>query len=209
MTSRPSKAPPKTKPRKKEKGREEMTDALRAALRDIIYRSVMGKSKLWPIDPKYPADGSLKDRFNGTLNKGAGDKQILLWAIDDCAKKREPIPDWAANALHDLIYRAAEGEFHSWDDAFGKIFAAGKRKNRIEHLALMLRVWARICHRHKAGESKSEELFVSVGEEFKIGATLVKDLYGQVEDAIKSGDWVPDRSLIASENAPLSDVNGK
>jgi hypothetical protein len=189
--------------------RHKMTDAIRAALRDIIHRSVMGKSELWPIDPKYPAAGSLEDRFNGTFNKGAGDKQILLWAIDDCAQKREPIPDWAANALHDWVYRAAEGELRTWDDAFGKIFAPGQRQVRIKHLALMLRVWARICYRHAAGESKSEDLFVSVGEEFKIGATLVKYLYGQIEDAIKSGDWVPDRSLIASENAPLSDVNGK
>src|SRR5262249_16717831 len=117
-----------------------MTD-VRTALRDIIRRSVMGKSKLWPIDPRYPAVGSLEDRFNGTVNKGAGDKQILLWTIDDSLQNREPIPDWAANALHDLVYQAAEGEFRSWDDAFGKLYAPGKRKRRIQHLALMLRVW--------------------------------------------------------------------
>jgi len=205
VTNRPSKARRKTaEPRKQEKGYE-ITDALRTALRDIIHRSVMGTVKLWPIDPKYPAEGSFEDRFNG----GEGDKQILLWAIDGCAQKREPIPDWAANALHDLLYQAAEGEFHSWHDAFGKIYAPGKRKRRIEHLALMLRVWARICERHEAGESKVEEFFESVGDEFDIKATLVKELYGIVQDAIKSGDWVPDRSLITSENASVSDVNGK
>jgi hypothetical protein len=202
VTNRPSKVPPKTKPHKKQKG-QEITDALKTALRDIIYRSVMGTSKLWPIDRRYPALGSFEDRFK------AHDKQILLWAIDDCAQKRELIPDWAANALHDLVYRGAEGEFRSWDDAFGKIYAPGKRKHRIAHLALMLRVWARICQRHEAGESKLEELFQSVGEEFDIGATLVKELYGMVQDAIESGDWVPDRRLIASENASVSDVNGK
>ena len=207
MTSRPSKSPT-AKPRKQQSGHE-MTEALRAALRDIIHRSVMGTSKLWPIDPKHPAVGSLEDRFKGTFNKGVGDKQILLWAIDDCAEKREPLPDWVANVLHDLVYRAAEGEFRTWDDAFGKIFALGQRQVRIKHLALMLRVWARICQRHEAGESKSEELFVSVGSQFKIGATLVKKLYRQVEDAIESGDWMPDQRLITSKNASVSDVNVK
>lgn len=184
-------------------------DALRAALRDIIHRSVMGESKLWPIDPRYPAFGSLEDRFNGRLNKGAGDRQILFWAINDCAQRREQIPDWAANALHDLVYRAAEGEFQSWDDAFGKIYALGKRKRRIQHLAQMLRVWARIQQRHQAGESKVEELFERVADEFNIGATLVKELYGKVGDAIESGDWIPDQRLITSENTSVSDVNDK
>ena len=41
------------------------------ALRDIIRRSVMGESELWPIDPHFPAVGSFEDRFN------AGDKQIF------------------------------------------------------------------------------------------------------------------------------------
>jgi hypothetical protein len=34
-----------------------MNDALEVALRDIIRRSVMGESELWPIDPDFPAVG--------------------------------------------------------------------------------------------------------------------------------------------------------
>ena len=55
---------------------------------------------------------------------------------------------------------------------------------RIQTLALMLKVWARICQRNEAGESKVEELFESVGEEFNIGATLVKELHRKVRDAV-------------------------
>jgi hypothetical protein len=139
--------------------------------------------------------GSLEDRFE------AGDKQILLWAIDDSAQKGQPIPEWAAKALNDIIYRMAAGDLTSWDDAFGKIFAA-KRRSRIQHLALMLEIWAEIYQRSEAGESKTEEFFESVGEKFKIGPTLVKKLYGIIQTAIGNGEWVPERSLITSEKDP-------
>jgi len=168
-----------------------MNDALEVALRDIIRRSVLGETELWPIDHKFPAVGCLEDRFK------AGDKQILLWAIDEYAQRRLPIPEWAAKALNDLIYRAVRGDLASWDDAFGKIFVDHRQK-RAKSLALMLQVWARVCQRSDAGESKVEDLFASVGEEFNIGATLVKELYGKVRDAIDKGEWVPEPSLIRS-----------
>jgi hypothetical protein len=83
VTNRPSKAPPKpARPRKKRMGY--LSDAPKIALREIIHRSVMGKSKLWPIDPKFPPNGTLEDRFN----HGTGDKQILLWAINESAQSR-------------------------------------------------------------------------------------------------------------------------
>jgi hypothetical protein len=161
-----------------------MNDAFEMALRDIIHRSVMGKSTLWPIDHKYEAVGTLEDRFR------AGDRQILLWAIDDCAQKGPPIPKWAVAALNDLIYRAAKGDLASWDDAFGKI-SVDHRQGRAQSLALMLKVWGRIYQRTNAGESRVEDLFATVGEEFDIGATLVKELYGNVRDAINNGEWDP------------------
>jgi hypothetical protein len=46
---------------------------VRISLREIIRRSVMGESKLWPIDPKYPADGCFEDRYKA----GKGDKRVL------------------------------------------------------------------------------------------------------------------------------------
>ena len=115
-----------------------------------------------------------------------------------------PIPDWAANALKDIIYGAVQGDFVSWDEAFGKLFVDIQRR-RARSLALMLKVWARIHQRNQAGEPKLEELFTSVGEEFDIGATSVKELYGKIRDAISDGEWVPDPTLIesiASKKAP-------
>jgi hypothetical protein len=72
---------------------------VRVSLREIIRRSVIDESKLWPIDLKYPAVGFFEDRYKA----GKGDKQILLWAIDDCAQKGQPIPEWAAKALNEII----------------------------------------------------------------------------------------------------------
>jgi hypothetical protein len=179
VTKRPPKARRKTaEPRKQEKGCE-ITDALRAALRDIIHRSVMGKSKLWPIDPKFPPEGTLEDRFN----HGAGDKQILLWAINESAQSRRPIPKWAAKALNDLLYRAAEGEFCSWDDAFGKIFA-GKQQRRVQTLSRMLDVYYRVRELSAEGHAIDNALFERIGEELKLparGKTTIQDLYLQVK----------------------------
>ena len=153
-----------------------MTD-VRVSLRDIIRRAVMGESKLWPIDPKHPAVGSLEDRFN------ASDKQILLWAIDDYAQRGKPIPKWAAKALNDIIYRAAEGEFASWDDAFGRIFA-GIQKRRARTLARMLDVYYRVRELHAKGHAIDNVLFERVGKELKLhasGKTTVQDLYLRVK----------------------------
>jgi hypothetical protein len=153
-----------------------MTD-VRVSMRDIIRRAVMGESKLWPIDPKHPAVGSLEDRFN------ASDKQMLLWAIDDYAQRGKPIPQWAAKALNDIIYRAAEGEFASWDNAFGKIFA-GIQKRRAQTLARMLDVYYRVRELHAEGNAIDNVLFERVGKELKLrasGKTSVQELYLMVK----------------------------
>jgi hypothetical protein len=80
-----------------------------------IVRAVRGEPSPWPLDRAYPPKGTFKDRFK------AGDKQILLWAVRDCAERGEAIPKWAAEALHTILIRAAKFEFETWDDAFGKI----------------------------------------------------------------------------------------
>jgi hypothetical protein len=154
---------------------------VRVSLRDIIRRSVMGTSKLWPIDLKYPAEGSLEDRFK------AGDKQILLWAIDDYAQRGQPIPDWAARALNEVIYRAAQGELDSWDDAFGKIFAS-MQKRRAQTLARMLDVYYRVRELHAEGHAIDNDLFECVGKELKLtasGKTSVQELYLRVKAEIE------------------------
>jgi hypothetical protein len=136
------------------------------ALRDIIRRSVMGESELWPIDPHFPAVGSFEDRFN------AGDKQILLWAIDDYAQRGEPAPQWAAKELNNITYSAAQGKYTSWNDAFGKIFA-GIQRRRAQTLTRMLDVYP-----------IDNRLFERVGQELKLpasGKTTVQELYLRVK----------------------------
>jgi hypothetical protein len=138
----------------------------------------------------------------------AGDKQALLWAIDECAQtvvdqrsEAQPIPKWAAEAIIDKIYRGVTGEFATWDDAFDKIYQANRRV-RIKHLALMLKVWVRIC---QLDESRTEELFVKVGKEFKIGATTVKEYWSRINKAISDDEWAPSSellSLIGSQKYP-------
>jgi hypothetical protein len=154
-----------------------MNDALEVALRDIIRRSVMGESELWPIDPDFPAVGSFEDRFK------VGDKQILLWAINDYAQRGEPVPQWAAKELNNIIYSAAEGKYASWNDAFGKIFA-GIQRRRAQTLARMLEVYYRVGELHAKGHPIDNRLFERVGKELKLtasGKTTVQELYLRVK----------------------------
>jgi hypothetical protein len=145
------------------------------SLRQIIRRSVMGESKLWPIDDKHPAVGSFEERYQA----GKGDKQILLWAINFYAQERQPIPDWAAEALNEIIYSAAEGKFACWDDVFGKIFA-GIQRRRTQTLSRMLDVYYRVRELHAKGHPIDNILFERVGRELKLrarGKTTVQELY--------------------------------
>jgi len=116
---------------------------------------------------------SLENRFK------KGDKQILLWAIDYYAQKKQPIPEWAAKALNELIYCAAVGKFASWNDAFGKIFVQIQRR-KAQTLARMLDVYYRVRELHAEGHSIDNCLFERVGKELKMpasGRTTVQGLY--------------------------------
>ena len=95
----------------------------------------------------------------------------------------QPIPEWAAKALNDIIYRAAQGEFASWDDAFGKIFA-GIQRRRAQTLARMLDVYYRVRKLHAEGHAIDNVLFERVGKELKLhasGKTSVQELYLKVK----------------------------
>jgi hypothetical protein len=153
-----------------------MTDT--KPLKEIISRAVKGESSPWPIDPDpaYKAEGSFEDRYN------AGDKQILLWAIDDCAQRGEPVPEWAAEALSDILYRMATGEFATWDDAFGKIFANGYRQGGMRTLSRMFDVWFRVKQLSGEGQPIGDGLYDRVGRELGVGGkTTVANLYREVE----------------------------
>ena len=82
-----------------------------SALLDVlIVRAVRGEASPWPIDPHL--DFKWKGSFEATFEAGKGDKQILLWEINDCAQRGARIPKWAADALYDIMLNGvARGDF--------------------------------------------------------------------------------------------------
>jgi hypothetical protein len=139
----------------------------------LIARAVRGEPSPWPTD-----DFRWKGSFQATFK--AGDKQILLWAIEDCARRGAQIPKWAAKALHDIMFRGvARGKFESWEDAFGPISADQQRTIRPrQHMA---GVWTRIRKRHSEGCKDWEELYEDASKHFGIGIGKVKEYYGAMQ----------------------------
>ena len=92
----------------------------RDPIHEAILRAGRGEKSPWPTDKKYPVKGrNHQERFR------KGDKQALLWAIEECGQEGKVIPPWAADAFSDLMARACEGvEFETWDEVFGKIMAS-------------------------------------------------------------------------------------
>jgi hypothetical protein len=156
-------------------------------LEEMIDRAVMGKPSPWETDPAFPPKGTFEERFN------AGDKQILLWEIMYSARRGKPAPEWAAKALKDIMYRMAAGEFKTWDEPFGRIFAKFRRPKKIRGRALMFVVHERVMELKKAGEKIDNALFGRIGKELKekfdIGtvgsATTIKNLYREAKPSIK------------------------
>jgi hypothetical protein len=156
-------------------------------LHSAIHRAVRGEPSPWPIHPKYPANGSFEDRFRG------GDKQILLWAIDDCAQRRQRLPEWAVDALHDSLLRIATGEF-SWDNAFGPLRAKGWQRRQILGLSLMYDILARVRQKVVDQRKKNQNInydlvFEDVRDDLKkagrrVGIGKVKKYYALARDDI-------------------------
>jgi hypothetical protein len=141
----------------------------------LIARAVRGDPSPWPTDPHQPF--KWKGSFEATFK--AGDKQILLWAIEDCARKGAPVPKWAAQALHDIMFNGvARGRFGSWQHAFGPIRV--KQQREIQPLRHMVAVWIRVC---KLNESSSdwEQIFETVGKEFRFYAGKAKRYYSDMK----------------------------
>ena len=162
--------------------------AVDTLLNSAIHRAVRGEPSPWPIDRRFPAKGSFEDRFR------AGDKQILLWAINDCAQSRQPLPKWLADALQDALIRLATGEF-SWDDAFGPLRAKGWQRRQISGLSLMydifVRVQQKVLEQRRKGENINHDLvYEDVRDDLKrvgcrIGIGKVKKYYALARDDIK------------------------
>lgn len=95
------------------------------------------------IDPAHPTTNDFHADYK------AGDKQKLLWAIDDAAQRGERVPAWAAQALHALMLGVAKGQFASWDDVFGKMFATRRHQRSLQSLGLMFEIERRVRERPK------------------------------------------------------------
>ena len=162
-------------------------------LDEAIFRAVRGEPSLWPVDPEHRVDGTYKERFE------RGDKQILLWAIEDHARNKKPIPEWAIEALKNALLRFAKGKC-SWEDAFGRPVARGWHRQKIKNLSLMYDAWWRV--RQKVTERKANKkvrerrakkenidydlLYEEVSHELrkagrKIGIGKVREFYGLVQ----------------------------
>jgi hypothetical protein len=161
-----------------------MSGARNPLLEEMIDAKVLGDpTSPWDIDPKYPHAGSLQDRFN------AGDQQILLWAIHFSARKGEKVPEWAAKALAKIMYEAAVGEFDSWDEAFGRIFARKKRVTMYQKARHMIDAYDRVIKLNRENRKANpigNILFAQVGEELHIGKNAVSKYYARVRDYLKA-----------------------
>jgi hypothetical protein len=139
-----------------------------------ILRAVRGQDSGWTIDDKYPAKGrTWKERYN----EGNGDRQALLWAIEECGEKGEPIPTWAHIALRRRALDAARGQFKNWDGAFGKIMVKRKGRAEIKRLSEMaMQVGEYIEQQHSKGKALDDTLWLEVQREFRgrVGRGLIK-----------------------------------
>ena len=146
---------------------DELLDAL-------IAKAVRGGPSPFPTDKAYQWKGDFETTY------AAGDKQMLLWAVDDYAQRGEPIPKWAADALHDIMFRGvARGKFESWDDAFGPIYVDQQRT--IQPRRHMVAVWKRVRELRRKGHPIDDTLFENVSKEFAIGIGKVKEYYGDMQ----------------------------
>jgi hypothetical protein len=149
-------------------------------LEEMIDAAVMGDpTSPWDTDPKYPGGKDLESMFNG------GDQQALLWAVTFSARERKPAPEWAAEALADIMYRMATGEFETWDEAFGRMFPRKKRITMLLKARDMINAYNRVIELSKDNPIGSI-LFQRIGDELHIGKNAVGDYYARVRDWVKA-----------------------
>ena len=142
----------------------------------LIGRAVSGKSSPWPTARGFEWKGSFED----TYNEGGDNKQLLLWAIEDCAQRGTPVPKWAAKALHDILFRdVARGRITKWKDAFGPIRTDQQRQIRPRRH--MVAVWRKVCELNKAGCKDWVKLYEDVADEFGIGIGKAREYYGTMQ----------------------------
>lgn len=141
-------------------------------LNKYIFLSVKGESKLWPVDPAHKVGGNPEERYR------EGDKQILLWTINDYAQNGEPIPKWAAIELRHTLLRLAKGGLPSWDEAFGRRYSNGSHARRMHGMRRMLESYFLAVKLHnELGIPIGDALFEKVADILGIGQKNAKKFY--------------------------------
>lgn len=157
-----------------------------------IWRAVCGKPSPWLIDRKFKAKGTFKERFI------AGDDQILLWEINCCAQNGRAIPKWAADALYERLFRMAKGGVDSWDDVFGKPYPDREERRGMATRAQMFDAYREVVklqsenkNSNKKAKLKSQDIYAEAGQRLRPrqNGDAVKKLYGDMNRAIKNGQW--------------------
>jgi hypothetical protein len=146
----------------------------------LIGRAVSGKPSPWPTSQNFEWKGS----FEATYREGGENRQILLWAIEDCAQRGTLVPKWAAEALHGIMFRGvARGGIGSWEDAFGPIRTDQQREIRSrQHMAA---VWTEVRKLNRAGCTDWEKLYEDVAKTFAIGIGKVREYYSTMQGFMK------------------------
>ena len=133
-------------------------------------------TKLSYINPPLLDDG--EKRF------ATGDRGSLLVAIWYCAKKRQPLPEWASKVFITAYESGVGGEVKSWDDVFGKPYPKGSNLNAIKK---RLEKRGALTNRIRQMKNKDPSiaidvaLFEKVGSEFGVGKTLANEYYYEVK----------------------------
>jgi hypothetical protein len=115
---------------------------------------------------------ALETAYNG------GDTLALLDAVAQCARCELVMPEWVIRGFLDRFRAVRQFKVRTLDEAFGSVLPKGAKLPA--HRAawkLELVVYLKVTDRHEAGEPIDEGLFESVGEDFGISGSTVRDYY--------------------------------
>jgi hypothetical protein len=146
----------------------------------------MAPEELEELDPANDDDVTIE------LHKAyrTGRKEALLQAIEHSVLNHKPIPRWARHAFDEAYTYVTRGGARSWDAVFGKPHL-GKHLRTSQQENRKYEIYQRVKRLHdRKWRGKQipldEYLFAHVGKRSGIGsATVVKDLYYQVEHALR------------------------
>jgi hypothetical protein len=128
-----------------------------------------------PYDPQTPL-AAHEAWARGQLAKG--NKVAMLYMLDRCLRKKEPVPGWLAKELLSAIHKVATLEATSWDEVFGRPLEKGQRAGVIRRNRKMSdEICAQVSFRHRAGEAIDNEMFSRIGTQLNMSGSVVRQIY--------------------------------